>query len=215
MRKRVVIGGSIAIAFALLCVGLLGYRIFFLKVVRIPTGSMMNTILPGEELLVTKLFGEPHRGDIVMFQYPGDDARYVGRVVGLPGESIQFRDTKILINSTQIDEERVTVGAQTPSAERLAELSVEGSGPYRVYYTQRSPDGEFDISDDTLGGNQPWKIPLNNYFILGDNRDNSYDSRFRVAVPRELIWGKITMIYWSEPVHGGDARWDRVWKRVK
>lgn len=74
------------------------YRIFFMWMVRVPTGSMLNTIVPGDHLVVNRSFGEIERGRIVVFQYPGDSAYYVARVVGLPGETIQLRGMSVYIN---------------------------------------------------------------------------------------------------------------------
>ncbi len=100
---------------------------------------MMNTILPGDQLVVNKLLGNPTRGEIVVFEYPGDPARYIARVIGLPGETIQLRGTGIFINGQQLDEERVIVSRRSfESTEHREELSTEGKGRYRVFYGERS-----------------------------------------------------------------------------
>jgi signal peptidase I len=217
MRKKTVIVCTVAAVIFLSSVGLVAYRIFFLKLIRIPASSMMNTILPGDQLTVNKLLREPRRGEVVLYSYPGDKYHYVGRIIGLPGESIQLRGTAILINDKQIDEERAIVGAEGPMDQQLSELSHEGQGPYRVYYAQRSDDGAeaLESNEKTFGIKEPFKIPKDAYFILGDNRDNSQDGRYRGAVPREFIWGTVSAVYWSEPAHGGDVRWERVGKSVK
>jgi signal peptidase I len=198
-------------------VGLLAYRVLFLKLIRVPTGSMMNTILPGDQLTVNRLLREPRRGDVVVYSYPGEEVQFVGRIIGLPGESIQLRATAILINDKQIDEERAFVGVQGPDTQQLSELSREGQGPYRVYYAP--PDDHsaepLEFAEQTFGIKEPFRIPKDSYFILGDNRDNSLDGRYRGPVPQELIWGTVSVVYWSEPVHGGDVRWERVGKSVK
>ena len=195
--------------------------------VRVPTGSMMNTIIPGDHIVVQRSLGQIERGNIVLFQYPDDPEvtdssgysppkgeRYLCRVVGLPGESIQLRGNIIYINDRPLDEVRVI--AQDPGGvDPLIEISTEGSGPYRVFYSEQFKDPESEAPGN-FGTNQPFQIPNDNYFLLGDNRDNSFDSRFRGSVPRELIWGEASIIYYSEPeTPGGGVRSERLFKRVQ
>lgn len=193
------------------------YRAFFVWFVRVPTGAMLNTIVPGDQLVVHRLFSSINRGDIVAFQYPGDQAYYIARVVGLPGETIQTNGKLVYINGQELGEQRVCVEAMDVSHDPLKELSTEGSGPYRVYYNQRSCAAN-ELSPDTLGdfaAETPFQVPNDSYFILGDNRNNSYDSRFRGAVPRNLIWGRPSFIYNSVKMPDGDLRLERVFKRVQ
>src|SRR6185503_19488925 len=114
MRKKVIILSLIAVGVGASTLGLLIYRIFFIKPVRVPSGSMMNTILPGDQLFIKKLLSNPERGDIVMYRFPSEKDHFLGRVIGLPGEKIQMVKTSVLIDGKQIDEERVTVGAEGP-----------------------------------------------------------------------------------------------------
>jgi signal peptidase I len=165
--------------------------------------------------MVRKLFGAPGRGNIVMLKYSGDQAQYVGRIIGMPGESIQIQDEAILINGKRIDEVSVTVRDLDVETKELSEVSDEGQGAYRIYYTARNRDDEYGIPGDTFGLNGPFQIPPNSYFVMGDNRDNSNDSRYRGAVPAELIWGEISRVVWSESEHNGEVRWDRVGKQLK
>jgi signal peptidase I len=181
---------------------------------RVPTSSMSNTIVPGDHVIVNKLFGPPSRGDIVLYQQTKESERFLARVIGLPGETIQVQGKSVYINGRILEEQRVTVEQNLTSLDLLKEVSSEGNGPYRVFYDKRlfedpEPDGDF-------GTSTPFRIPDDNYFLLGDNRDNSYDSRYRGAIPRELIWGKVSIIYYSVKMPSqDDVRWERMFKKVK
>src|SRR5437879_5348261 len=146
MRKKLLIIGIVV--FVVSGVALVAYRVFFVKMVRVPTGAMANTIVPGDCLVVKRLFGEVKRGDIIIFRYPSQPTiQYVSRVVGLPGETIQVRDTLVYINDREIPENRVFV--KTPydfEGGVLDEISTEGSGPYRVFYYRR--DDKYSANTD-------------------------------------------------------------------
>jgi signal peptidase I len=195
------------------------FRVFFVWPIRVPTGAMMNTILPGDHLLVHRSFGSLDRGDIVVFQHEGSPEYFVARVIGLPGETIQVQGKTISINGAVLDEERVIVETSHNVSDPLQEISTESHGPYRVYYAQRSSeDDDGALPDDAgeFGTTTPFQIPAGSYFIMGDNRDNSHDSRFRGAVSRDLIWGKPSIIYYSVVMPGeSEFRTDRAFKRVQ
>jgi len=185
-------------------------RVFIVRFSRVPTAAMMNTILPGDQLVVYRLFGDPERGAVVVFKYPKDEARYVARVIGLPGETIQLKGKLVYINGRALDEQRVLV-VEDNAHGPLKELSTEGSGPYRVYYLKQ-PFAEAETALETsgdIGVETPFQIPNDSYFMLGDNRNNSYDSRYRGAVPGNLIWGQCSMIYVSE------IQPERIFKKVQ
>jgi signal peptidase I len=208
VRKKIVIVGLVLVA---LCFGaVVCYRFLFLHFVRVPTGAMANTILPGDHLVVKKrAFGEINRGDLIVFRYPTDPGTYyIARVIGLPGETLEVRGKNLFIDNKQLMEQRVTVKPDDLfDSDHLEELSSEGSGSYRVFY--QANDDSMPLDDKTRG---PFRIPMNEYFLMGDNRDNSEDSRYRGTVPREFIFGKPFMIYWSarDDRQGGAVRWDRV-----
>lgn len=214
MRKklvRVVLGAIVVAAGAILFL----YFTFFLHLIRVPTGSMANTIIPGDHLVVKKRdFGGVNRGDLIVFSYQNDTAtRHIARVIGMPHESIQIRDKVIYINDQPLDEQRVTV---TPNdlfdSSILEELSTEGAGPYRVYYVT-----DADREDTPYATNEPFRIPDNHYFVMGDNRDNAEDSRYRGSVQKDGIFGKATMIYWSSrqyPTGNEEIKWDRVFTKL-
>ena len=217
MRKKLLLIGIVL--FVVAGVALVAYRVFFVKMVRVPTGAMANTIVPGDCLVVKRLLGEVKRGDIIIFRYPSQPTiQYVSRVVGLPGEIIQMRDNSVFINDKSIPEQRVFVRYPYDfDFGVLDEISTEGSGPYRVFYFKRGENRLPVNRDMKFAVTEPFHIPDNQYFVMGDNRDNSLDSRYQGTVPRDLIWGKPTTIYWSsheDQSHQEKIKWDRLGKRV-
>lgn len=219
LRNKIIISGALL---AFVCfVGLIICRMYFIRAIRVPTDAMANTIVPGDCMYVRRLFGALKRGDIILFAYPGEPSvRYVARVVGLPGETIYMRDTSVYVNGQPIPEQRVYV--KYPYDYEfgvLDEISTEGSGPYRAYYFKRGEDVLPTFNADMkFGVKAPFLIPLDEYFVMGDNRDDSLDSRSKGPVPRDLIWGKPTFIYWSshaDQSHQEKVKWDRIGKEVK
>jgi signal peptidase I len=182
---------------------------------------MANTLLPGDQFVSRKAFGKLIRGQVVIFKYPGDSNQYVARIVGLPEETVQLNQKSVLINGQTLGEERVLVKPQSESQyfDPLEEISSVGEGPYRVFYTVREGDEEDgpveETDESSYGIAKPFQIPQDCYFLLGDNRDNSVDSRYRGCVPRNLIWGIVGYIYWSESMKSGEVRWERVTKQIK
>lgn len=131
----------------------------------VPTGSMEETVMTGSRIFINRLAyvsDNPQRGDIVAFTYPDDGkSLYLKRIMGLPGEVIEGRDSKIYINGVQIQD-----------------------------YVENSGDADFG----------PYEIPENCYFMMGDNRNNSWDSRYwnNKFVEREAIMGKVSLEYFPE-----------------
>ncbi len=166
-------------------------RIFVFQAFKIPTGSMIDNLLIGDHIVVNKfLYGPPggegmthffpfrqvQRGDIVVFRYPADPRTdFVKRVVGLPGETVTIRDKQVYIDGRRLDE------------------------PYVVHldpetYPRRAALPEPIRSRDQFG---PYQVPEGEYFVMGDNRDSSNDSRYWGSVPRSMIKGRAFMVYWS------------------
>jgi signal peptidase I len=163
-------------------------RTWAVQAFKIPTGSMENNLLIGDHLLVNKfvfgpsLFGIERkllpmqgirRHDVVVFKYPDEPERdFIKRVVGLPGDTLELRNKKVHINGQPLDEPFVHFLEPVPTSSEVTSFDVrERYGPVRV------PDGQ--------------------YFVMGDNRDNSQDSRYWGFLPRSYIKGRALMIYWS------------------
>jgi signal peptidase I len=206
---------------------------FILQAVTVPTGSMQNTILVGDYLLVNKFIFTPggnelpflpqrdiKRGDIIVFKYPGNkihpendrmrgiipyQINYVKRVIGLPGETVEFKDNQVFVNGQRLPEHRVIGDAKNQeSALDVSEFEEKRDGEnYNVYYSKRSMDnvragGHVQLRGGEFGvPGKPMVVPENSFFVMGDSRDNSEDSRFWGFVPRELIIGRAMFVYWS------------------
>ncbi len=172
-------------------------RTWVVQAFKIPTGSMEQNLLIGDHLLVNKfVFGptvtglerpllpvsEIRRGDVVVFKFPEEPERdFIKRVIGLPGETVELRNKRVFIDGTPLDE------------------------PY-VFYLQ--PPGEMGgLSDlDVRVRYGPVTVPADSYFMMGDNRDNSQDSRYWGFLPRSYVKGKALMIYWSYEAGREDYR---------
>jgi len=222
MKKRLKIGLGLIIVLAIVVAAVSIYSILFLHFVKVPTGAMKNTILPGDRIAINKTLADIKRGDIITFKYPPDTSiQYIKRVIGLPGEQIEFRSRKVYIDGNELNEKRVWVKAQAADdAGPLKEVSTEGEGSYQVFYVREDDKSTGDEEPPvSFGGTAPYRIPDKHYFVLGDNRDNSEDSRYWGTVPRELITGKALFIYLSEERSGaggqGGIRWRRMFSRVR
>ncbi|MDX8469256.1 signal peptidase I [Mesorhizobium sp. VK23B] len=182
----------------------------------IPSGSMRPTLLEGDYLFVTKWaygysryslpFGpnifsgriwgsEPKRGDVVVFKFPPDPSvDYIKRVVGLPGDKIQVKDGQLSINGTPVPREKV---GQIDNPD-----ITEVDRPVDVY-RETLPNGvtydTLDLTPNSIGDNtREFDVPPGHYFMMGDNRDNSSDSRFTVGfVPAENLVGRANVIFFS------------------
>jgi signal peptidase I len=166
-------------------------RTFVVQAFKIPTGSMEENLLIGDHLLVNKFIFAPtatsverallpvasiKRGDVIVFKYPEDPERdFIKRVIGLPGESVEVREKKVYINGQALDE------------------------PYAHYLLPVSTPSEFHevTSFDVRERYGPVTVPTEQYFVMGDNRDNSQDSRYWGFLRRDYVKGKALVIYWS------------------
>ena len=165
---------------------------------KIPSGSMENTLVIGDCLLVNKfVYGikvpftdlalpkirNPQRGDVVVFKYPEDRSKdFIKRLIGVPGDVIQVRNKLVYVNGA------------------LYHNPHEVHKDARIMPREASPRDNFG----------PVRVPANSYFMMGDNRDNSYDSRFWGVVPQTDVVGKAFIKYWS----WDQSRWLPRWQRI-
>lgn len=160
-------------------------RTFVVQAFKIPSGSMLNTLLIGDHILVNKfIYGiknpftgntwipikQPERGDVVVFKYPINPAQdYIKRVIGVEGDTIEIRNKKVYVNGEPQDES------------------------YTIFLDKKIlPAGQ--VNRDNMA---PITVPEHSLFVMGDNRDNSYDSRFWKFVDLKAVKGKAFIFYWS------------------
>src|SRR6185436_6834646 len=186
-------------------------RTFVVQAFKIPSGSMEPNLLIGDHLLVNKFVFAPtlsglermllpidpvRRGDILVFKYPEDPSRdFIKRVIGLPGDTIEMRNKKVYLNGKPFDEPYV----------HFLEPPQEGAS------------GAPDIEEGDLRLGFPlMTVPADKYFMMGDNRDNSQDSRWWGFLDRDHIKGKALFIYFSFGEGGGMAnvRWSRLLHQI-
>ena len=203
-------------------------RTFFFEPFKIPSGSMYPTLYVGDFLFVSKYtYGyskhslpfsmplwegriwadEPQRGDVVVFKYPADNKKdYIKRVIGLPGDRIKLEDGRLYINGVQVEREQI---------EDFVLRDKYGNVERYRQYIEHLPNGVdhkiLEISDEELYDNIPEiTIPAGNYFMMGDNRDRSDDSRVNVGfVPFENLVGKARALFFS--YESDDGAWYEIW----
>jgi len=171
-------------------------RSFLVEPFQIPSGSMLPTLLVGDFILVNKFsygirlpvagtkvieLNDPERGDVMVFRYPVDKkTNYIKRVVGVPGDTISYRNKILYINNKQVEEKHI---ANLPPMQLFEEQLGEVS--HQIFKAPRALTGKEGT----------WVVPEGHYFMMGDNRDNSNDSRYWGLVPDEMIVGKAFAIW--------------------
>ena len=171
----------------LLLLRLVAYQPF-----NIPSSSNEPSLMLGDYIFVSKLayrFGDPERGDIAVFKYPADtNIDYVKRVVGLPGDRIQMKDGVVYLNGRPLPQEA------------LAPLNLSYNADPMTLYRETLPDGRSYVIGNmtdvgSVDNTAEYLVPAGHYFALGDNRDNSQDSRYWGFVPDENIVGKAFFVW--------------------
>jgi len=210
---------------ALIVAGILALiiRTFVIQAFKIPSGSMEDTLLVGDHLLVNKfIYGttipysderyftvrEPRRGDIIVFEWPVDTVNkdlnyfsrkdFIKRIVGVPGDRVEIKDKQVFVNGEIYNREE----AVHKSPYMIPGCSDIGS------WTRSASERVRDCMNEVT-------VPADSYFVLGDNRDNSRDSRFWGFVPRENIKGLAFIKYWSWDGRNTNVRWDRIGRMIK
>lgn len=174
-------------------------KLFIVQAFRIPSGSMIPTLLVGDQILVSKLAygvknpfhdrylfrtGHPHRGDVIVFKYPKDETKdFIKRVVGIPGDTIRIVKKQLYVNG-QLQKE--------------------------PYIQTLDPS----VTDQVPRDNFETVVPPHSYFVMGDNRDDSYDSRFWGFVKSRKIVGRAVLIYWSWNKNSDSLRLSRLGKII-
>jgi signal peptidase I len=164
-------------------------RTWVVQAFKIPTGSMEQNLLVGDHLLVNKFVFGPtatalerrllpvadiKRGDVIVFKYPEDPERdFIKRVIGLPGETIEVRHKRVYIDGRPLEE------------------------PYVHFLTPPTGEHQELTSLDVRDEYGPVRVPPGHYFVMGDNRDNSQDSRYWGFLPASYVKGRALIIYWS------------------
>jgi signal peptidase I len=174
-------------------------RTFVVQAFKIPSGSMEQNLLIGDHILVNKfIYGpvlhplerrllpmrEVARGDVVVFKFPNDPSRdFIKRCMGLPGDTLRMVDRNLVVNGRRVDE----------------------SG--YVFYSPATGGISYHQPGGAHRNFDPVEVPAASYFCLGDNRDNSNDSRFWGPVPASHVKGRAFMIYWSFEGEGSTGEW--------
>jgi signal peptidase I len=187
----------------------------------VPTGSMKPTILEGDRIFINKLaydlkvpfttwhiaeWSNPQRGDIVVFYSPHDGQRLVKRVVGLPGDSVELRNNVLILNGQVVEYEPIATELlrDVASADRSSHVFATEQLPGRTHSVAGYPSAR------ALRDFGPIKVPEGQFFMMGDNRDDSFDSRYWGPVERKRIVGKATAVVIStDKSHHWKPRWTR------
>ena len=178
-------------------------RTFIVQAFKIPSSSMKETLLIGDHILVNKfIYGvkfpflqkiiipvkTPQRGDIIVFRFPEEPGKdFIKRVIGIPGDVIEIKSKQVIINGKPLNHD------------------------YGMHTDPRIIPGGMQPRDN-FG---PQTVPPDSYFVLGDNRDHSYDSRFWGFVDLRAVKGKAFMIYWSWDKEDFGVRWGRIGDMIR
>ncbi|HXH64135.1 MAG TPA: signal peptidase I [Mariprofundaceae bacterium] len=197
-------------------------RSFVVAPFKIPSSSMVPTLDVGDYIFVLRypyglripftdvqlMPSEPKRGDVIVFDYPEDRSKdFIKRVIGLPGDVIDYRDNDLYING-----KKMPLEAAGSRAYFMGDGSVDVSGLFHENLFGVTHDvlrKDFSIKDGE------WKVPAGEYFMLGDNRNNSRDSRFWGFVPQSYLVGRAAIIWWSWDKEKDSVRWGRLGEIIR
>jgi len=188
-------------------------RSFIVEPFRIPSGSMVPTLLTGDFILVNKFtyglrlpvvhskvlsLGEPHRGDVAVFRYPLNESEdYIKRIVGLPGDEVVYQHKHLYINGKLAEQQPVGPWAGPEQAEVFREQL--GGVNHKILIHTNYPDRGFE-----------YQVPPHSYFVMGDNRDRSSDSRYWGTVPEKNLVGRAFLIWMSWDAADTAVKWGRI-----
>lgn len=198
-------------------------RSFLVEPFRIPSASMMPTLLIGDFILVNKYsygirlpvlntkitnISSPKRGDVVVFRYPEDPATpYIKRVVGLPGDHIAYNDRMLFINDQPMPQQEIRTYAGVGAGIMMTGALMRGEQLDEVEHTILVMPEYPSLDVEVV-------VPEDQYFVLGDNRDNSKDSRYWGMVPDENLIGKAFLIWMNWDSKNGGIDWRRIGERI-
>ena len=199
-------------------------RSFIVEPFRIPSGSMMPTLLHGDFILVNKFSygvrlpvlhkkfianGKPERGDVIVFRYPQQpELDYIKRVVGVPGDIVEYRNKQLFINNQRMPQVKLGLfsgkgrdAIMTGALEKLEKLP--------------EIDHHILLNTQRHSINGRWQVPVGEYFVMGDNRDNSNDSRYWGTVSEQNLVGKAFFIWMSWDIAGGQFNFSRIGSSIE
>lgn len=197
-------------------------RSFLAEPFRIPSSSMMPTLLIGDFILVNKFayglrwpvldkkfieVGEPARGDVVVFRYPKNPTQdYIKRVIGMPGDEVVYRNKTLFVNGTAVPQDPMGTYIGEGSGRDMTGMELKN---------ERLENAEHRILQRSAAhflpqGEGLWKVPAGHYFVMGDNRDNSEDSRYWGFVPEENLVGKAFLVWMNWDGRNGGIDFERL-----
>tara|TARA_B100001248_G_scaffold70983_1_gene50233 strand:+ start:133 stop:894 length:762 start_codon:yes stop_codon:yes gene_type:complete len=198
-------------------------RSFLAEPFRIPSGSMLPTLLIGDYILVnkyeygirlpitkTKIFNisEPKRGDVVVFRYPGnEDINFIKRVIGIPGDKIKYHNKQLYVNGVEYKKRK---------QETHEYLSDFGRQELEIF-TENDNQKIYNILNDNMSpiNDNEFFVPENKYFVMGDNRDHSSDSRYWGFVPEKNLVGEAFLIWMNFNSKNFSMKYNRIGNSIK
>jgi len=203
------------------------FMTFVAQAATVPSASMENTIYVGDHFLINKFIFAPgphvpflpqrdvRRGDVIVFRYPAESipreqifqykTYFIKRVIGLPGETIEVQGSRVFVDGRELPEHRVAVhdrrlGDDKAELKSLTPPPKADDTPYSVYYSSHATDADrqaFFSAEMRYAVHEPYRLKSDEFFVMGDNRDNSKDSRFWGPVKRDLVVGRALFVIWS------------------